>query len=262
MAFLSVELGFLAPTVKNHLAGVVVRPDGTVDPIAPPRTDFGVAVSPRFDLGYILPDHQGELSVGYRFIVDQATNDTTFEGLDGSTRSRLDVNIFDFDYATTRFEVYRQLELQLRLGARLGSFFYDAQIANDFLGQRATNYFLGAGPHFAVDAYRHIVLIPGLDLFARLDGTVLIGQSKQTFAEQFTAADGTTIAALDSSVRHTQAVPGVLFQAGLSYTPPRLEYLHFAAGYQFERYWDLGHFSSSSLDLTTNGGFLRGQIDF
>jgi hypothetical protein len=260
--FFSVELGVLAPTVKNELMGSIVHPDGSVDSIQPPRADLSWTVSPRFDIGYLLPDQQGEFSLGYRFLVTDGTGDTVINGVDFATRSRLNVNLFDLDYATAPCrDVLPHLDSQLRVGARLGSFFYDSRIQNDALAVSASNNFLGAGPHFGADVERRIVLVPGLGLFARADGAVLIGQIKQNFSETFTAPDGATATA-GASVRHTQTVEALTLEAGVSYTPQWMEYMRFRAGYQFERYWNLGQASGSNLELTTQGVFLRGQFDF
>jgi hypothetical protein len=260
--FFTVELTVLAPTVKNELMGTIVHPDGTVDSIHPPRADLSWTVSPRFEIGYRLPDQQGEFSLSYRFVASDGTGDTVINGVDFATRSRLNVNLFDLDYATAPYrDVLPHLDAQLRVGARLGSFFYDSRIQNDGLEVSASNNFLGAGPHFGADVDRRIVLVPGLGLFARADAAVLVGQIKQNFSETFTAPDGTTASA-GATLRHTQAVPALTLQAGVSYTPPWMEYMRFTAGYQFERYWDLGQASGSNLELTTQGVFLRGQFDF
>ena len=44
----------------------------------------------------------------------------------------------------------------------------------------------------------------------------------------------------DDERRRTQSVPTLTLQAGLSYTPPRMDFLHFTAGYQFEQWWNIG----------------------
>jgi hypothetical protein len=259
--FFAVEFDVLQPTVNNKLHNIIVHSDGTVDAINVPRTDLDWTVAPSFIAGLRLPDNQGELSVGYRFIAAQGDGSTTIEGVDFSTRSRLNVNIFDLDYATARWEPFPRWDMQLRVGARLGSFFYDSNISNDALLVSASNYYIGGGPHFGVDVHRCIVLVPGLAAYGRLDGTVLVGQISQKFAEQFNFPDG-TVARGENDFTKTQTVPGLTAQLGLSYTPPRFEYLHFVAGYQFERWWQLGRAEGSNLELTTQGFFLRSQVDF
>ena len=92
-----------------------------------------------------------------------------------------------------------------------------------------------------------------------VDVAVLIGQDQQTFAENNTVANFVSIT---EPTRTTLVVPTIQAQVGLSYTPPRFEHLRFRVGYQFEQWFNLGNVQNSSLNLTTQGGFLRGEIDF
>ena len=88
-----------------------------------------------------------------------------------------------------------------------------------------------------------------------------MGQIHQHFQAGGLLDDGTPFSA-DNIEQRTQSVPMLTLRAGFSYTPPRLEFLHFTMGYEFERWWDLARLGSSSGDLTDQGIFLRAEFDY
>ena len=88
---------------------------------------------------------------------------------------------------------------------------------------------------------------------------MLIGQDRQKFSETNTVANFITVNEPD---RVTLAVPTIQAQLGISYTPVRYDFLHFRAGYQFEEWFNFGNVQGSSLNLTTQGGFIRAELDF
>jgi hypothetical protein len=260
--FFNAELQFLAPAIKNRLVGTVVFPNGDTSTLNVPAADLDFTVSPVLEVGYRLPDSAGEFIFRYRFLVDEGTGTaiSTTDGEQFAIRSRLDLNQFDFDYAAARYSPYPFLDLKWRIGARLATVFFDTRIQNDFQEQQSSNYFVGAGPHAAVEIERHFPVVPGLSAFVGLDGAVVIGQVKQRFHQTFFLADGDFRG--DLQQQKTQSVPVLTVRAGVAYTPPRLEYLHFSTGYQFERWWNLGKFNGSSGELTDQGVFLRAEIDY
>src|SRR5262249_13427560 len=148
--------------------------------------------------------------------------------------------------------------------------FFDSRIQNAGLLQQASNDFFGSGPHGRLEIERRIAPLPGLALFGRLDGAVLIGQIKQRFRQEaeVLAADDVLVNTL--TVRKSQAVPYLQIQAGLSYSPESLPCVKFTSGYQFEQYWYLGQLglqangqqSTSRGELWSHGFFIRGQVDF
>jgi hypothetical protein len=261
--FFDVELAFLGPAVKNRLFNTVARPDasGTLDTVHAPSANLEWTVAPKFEVGFRLPDSAGAFVLGYRFIASEGTTTTTIDGVDLNVKSRLNVNVFDLDYATARYEFVPRWESQFRVGARLANFFYDSRIFDDFALQKTSNNYFGAGPHVTADLQRRIVVLPGLSFFSVVDGTVLIGQVRQRFTEQLTSAAG-DVDTSEFTGRRNQAIPGLSLQAGLGYTPPSADYLHFRVGYQFERYWNLGRLDTSNLELTAQGVFVRGEVDF
>lgn len=257
-AFFDVELDFLKPHLKNQLSGTVTFPGGSTDTFQTPAVSLPWTVAPRFEVGYNFGDDFGSLSAAYRFLVSQGNGTVTDARGTFDVRSRLSLDQFDFDYTSGRFSPAPFLDLKYRIGARLADVYFDDRADDGVLLQKASNNFLGAGPHFGLDADRRIGLVPGLALFGRADGAILIGEIQQRFSE---GLDGTTFFG-DDERRRTETVPTLTFQAGLSYTPPRMDFIHFTAGYQFEQWWNIGQLGASRGELTDQGFFLRGELDY
>jgi hypothetical protein len=260
--FFNAELDFLGPAIKNRLRGNVTLPDGTTDTVAVPAANLDWTVSPRFQLGYRLPDSQGEIVGGYRFVVSEGRGTAVDTAGDSfNFRSRLNLNQFDLDYASARYSPGPFWDLKWVIGAQLATVFFDSRAENPFFEQHASNYFAGVGPHFGVDADRRFKLLEGLSAFGRMDGAVEIGQVRQHFHESAVQADGTVLNG-DFSQQKTQTVPVLTLEGGLRYAPPRMEFLHLSTGYQFERWWRLGTVGDSRGELTTQGVFFRAEVDY
>jgi hypothetical protein len=251
--FFSAELQFLKPEVHNRMDNAVPVPGGT-GLVAIPGSSLDFTVAPKIEFGYRLPDTAGQFSIGYRFMdVEGTRTRDTIIGPATSTRSRLDFNEFDFDYATARYEPAPRWYLQWRLGARVTWVYYDTDAKVPGIIERESNDFVGAGPHLGFDAERHFDVLPAFSLFAHLDGAVLIGQDQQHFAiEPFVFTPD----------RKTLTVPTLQAQLGVGYTPPAFPWLRFRAGYQYEHWFNVGNLGGSHLDMTFQGAFLRGEIDF
>jgi hypothetical protein len=259
LTFFNAELQFAAPTVSNHLHNTIVLPDGTTKAIAIPGVALDFTVAPLLEIGYMLPDHAGRFSFGYRFLTTQGTSSQTADGVETAFRSRFDFNELNFDYGTARWEFEPHWFLQARLGARVAWTYYDTTARTDLLGLKdfENNYFVGAGPHVSLDLERTVA--NGFGLFAKVDAAVLIGQDQQTFTE---TDNVNGFVSITDPPRTTLAVPTLQAQVGVSYTPPRFEHLRFRTGYQFEQWFNLGSVQGSSLNFMTQGGFIRGEIDF
>ena len=116
---------------------------------------------------------------------------------------------------------------------------------------------------------RRNAFAPGLPLFGRLDGAVIIGQITQRFREELTVFDGVVLTD-ELTRRRSQAVPVLTVQAGLTYTPCSMPFLHFASGYQYEHWWFLGQLGlgsdgmlpSTRGELGAHALFLRASWDF
>src|SRR5438552_3453759 len=106
--------------------------------------------------------------------------------------------------------------MKWRVGVRLASVFFDSRAEAFFLEQRASNNFLGAGPHAALDLWRSLNC-SGFGLFSRLEGAALLGQVSQGFEEVVADEDG-NLTGTAAHITHTQAVPVLGLQLGLGWT--------------------------------------------
>jgi hypothetical protein len=255
----NVELQVVHPSLKNRLTNTVTLPDGTEVLVAPPGASLGTTVSPEFEFGYRLSESLGEFTIGYRFLASSGTKSLN-DFLDSTVRTRLNVNVLDFDYSTARYAWIPRWDMKWWIGVRYASNFFDNHETNAFMDFHDSNYFSGAGPHAALEIQRHLGPLPAFALFTKVEGAVLIGPITQRFSAAF-PEDGGVIGG-QTEVRHTQSVPILNVRAGLSYVPPRWETLRFSAGYQFEQWWYLGRVGDSRAELSSHGGFLRAELDF
>src|SRR5207247_6492711 len=125
LLFFNWELQLLFPAMANHLNNTVILPDGSAKSIAIPGSKLDFTVAPLVEVGFRLPDHLGQFSFSYRFIVTEGTETQNINGMDATVRSRLDLNDFNFDYATAPFEFEPHWFIQGRIGARMNSIFYE-----------------------------------------------------------------------------------------------------------------------------------------
>jgi hypothetical protein len=265
--FFNTELQFVSPFVNNRLTGTVTRPDGTTDTVAVPRTSLPWTVMPTFQLGLRLPDSQGEFSVGYRFLL--ADGSQTLTGIDAALtlKERLTLNVIDLDYASARYSPWPRLDLKWWIGLRLADVYFDNRAGfevapfGEVASQRSSNYIFAGGPHAGGQVERQLAFLPELSLLGRMDAGVVIGQLRQNFAEQGLDANGNPFTAM-STLKGTQSLPIISLQLGLVYRPQYLENFRLSAGYAFERWWNVGKLGDSRGELTIQGLFLRGELDF
>ncbi len=257
-----VELDFTKPHVRNRVSGTTTFPDGSTAVVQAPQTNLVWTVAPSLELGYRLGQDFGDLDFTYRFLISEGNADGLTPFGDVNFHSRLDVSQFDFDYAGARYSPAPFWDLKGRVGIRLADVFFDSAAQLDGLAdERVSNNFIGAGPHFGLDAERRFPALDGLAAFGRIDGAVMVGQIHQRFREGFVLNDGTNFAG-DDTRRGTQSVPMLSLQAGFSYTPQRMDYIHFAFGYQFEDWWNVGRLNGSRGELNDQGVFFRGEFDY
>src|SRR5262249_19132355 len=159
-------------------------------PLSVPTTKLPWTASPLFELGYRLPDGLGVVAANYRFLVAEGTETRTIDGAAFSLRTRIDINQFDLDIGGGPYSPQPRWNLSWRFGARIADVFYDSRASNAALLQQGSNDFVGAGPHARLDVERQIGLLPGLSLFGRIDGAVIVGQINQHFQEQVTDGPG------------------------------------------------------------------------
>jgi hypothetical protein len=266
--FFNTELQFVGAHINNRLTGTVTLPDGTTDTVAVPGTSLGWTVMPTFVLGVRLPDSLGEFSVGYRFLI--ADGSSTSVGIDTALtlHERLALNVIDLDYASTPYSPAPRWTLKWRVGARIADIYFDNRAGfelapiGEVASQRSSNYIFAGGPHAGGDVERQLAFLPELSLFGRLDAGTVIGQLRQNFAEHvLTDLNGNAVDAF-STQKGTQSPVTLSLQAGLVYKPQYLENFRLIGGYSFERWWNLGKLGDSRADLTIQGVFFRGELDF
>jgi hypothetical protein len=265
--FIDVEAGIVIPHIKNHLSSDVAIIPYFTDTVFVEFAPLSWTASPKIELGYRFDRGFGEFRVAYQSLISEGTArilDYDYYG-DGELKSRLNVNMLDLDYAIDKFAVSCrpswQTEAQFRLGARLASVYMDTRAQGQILGQRVSNNFLGAGPHSGVDLFQALPW-QDLGLFARVQGAVAVGQTRQAFEETFISPGYFSVGGA-TSVRATQTVPILDVQAGLTWTPNGSKYnFAFTAGYQFQEWWYLGQTDTSNASLTAQGFFIRGEWGF
>jgi hypothetical protein len=264
------EVGLVGPHVKNHLIGTVAGIGGPVG-VALPSANLDWTGSPRITIGYQLADNMGQFLATYRSVVSEGTGFVypfdTFGG--GFLKSRLNMNVIDMDYASgpQRFAFDRQgvekyWSVNWLVGARVATAYFDSVATGELIQQRVSNNFVGGGPHGAVDLLRELPGLPGVSLFSRLEGAVVIGDVSQNFNQTYHLGS-TPLLGSAAHVSDGQAVPMLSFRAGIDYTPPlRGHWLHFGLGYEFEYWWNVGNLGPSRADITTQGFYFRGEFSF
>jgi hypothetical protein len=263
--FADAEIGFFASHVKNHLVNAVQIGNNTPDIVQLPSASLDWTVSPRFEVGYRLPSGFGEFVMGYRFLVTEGSTNTI--GLDGfaNLKSRLDMNVFDWDYASREYSLWPNCEMKWRVGVRLAYVYFDSQsiepiglaaAGSGIFEQGESNSFVGFGPHAGVELSHHFG-DTGLSLTGRVDFASLLGRIRQGFFEQSTTFN-------DGETRNSgsQGVPTVNVQAGLSWQPPQCKGVSFFLGYQYEHWWSIGQLGDSSAEVTDQGIFIRAAYNF
>jgi hypothetical protein len=265
----ALDLGIVVPHVENRLFADVTRTSGTTAFVHLPTAELGVHAMPKFELGYRWGQATGEVIFSYRFLGAFATQQFSptdlpaFAPTGAPVRSRLDLEVWDLDYASHEPLTVFDVDMKWRVGLRSLVFFSDSEAANDTLFQKIADHYWSFGPHAMVD-FRHALGRTGLDLFGRLDWSIVFGRLTQQYAETVTVGgivdSGQTNVLLDSQVTT------VGFQAGVSWTPPRYQRFHLTAGYVGEFFFYLGTTAtpdtSPTMNLTIQGGFLRAEWNY
>jgi hypothetical protein len=270
--FANAELSLIAPHVYNRLLGVVTVTDSRADSVHVPPAALNNAASPRFEGGYRLPDGFGEFLLSYRFLVTQGAGSLGSDAGPLHLESRLDVNVFNFDFANTD-PLWWGWEMRWRVGVQLATAFFDAR--SNLLAapetpvgtpteQHASNQLVGTGPHAGLELWRRLAL-PGLSVYGAVEGSSLYCHLHQEFEEQLLPGPGVLAAPAGRTIYTTSQGVGVLgLRLGLSWSPPGNSAARFFLGYQFEQWWQVGrNDNNGSLgNLTEQGIFLRGEFTF
>lgn len=262
--YTGLEVNVLNPHLMNHLQAPVHFPGFFPEIVQLSTAPLAWAGSPSLTVGYRMPDHLGAFEATYRFLVSEGQAwylGFDLDGADGLLQSRLDVQTFDFDYATRHISMGENWDIRWKVGLRLAVVYFDSQAFGKFIEQRTSNHFDGVGPHFGLELNRRLG-IEGLGLVARVEGATPVGTVSQNFSESVVLFDSSVISG-NTHLSKTQGVPTLNVQLGLTYRPTTLwRAPAFSMGYEFEQWWYLGHIGANNAELTTNGIFFRGEWNF
>jgi hypothetical protein len=227
--FAAADIVLTAPYVTNKLTATVQIGDRAPDTVQLPSPHLDWTVSPRVEVGYRLPSGFGGFAFAYRFLASDATG--AFSGLDGpaSVTSRLDVQVFDFDYISHEISLWPHWDMTWWFGGRLANVYFDSQAeeplaealaGSNIFARRTTDRYIGFGPHSGLGLQRRLDEW-GLAVVGRLDGWIGLGDIRQGFFEESTllGPDGLPLSG-QTHIRSMQAVPLLTTQVGLSWQPP------------------------------------------
>lgn len=270
--FAGAEASLVGAHVKNELKNNVPFA-GRVDQVALQSAPLDWTVSPRFEVGYRLPSGFGEISMSYLFLATQGADAAVLPLGPASLASRLDINQFDFDYASRDLCWGDNWLMKWRFGGRLEFIYFDSQAYQSFagpgvaqfvLGQRTTNYYAGFGPHAGLELTRRLQGT-GLSLVGRTDLAILLGRVHQGFQEATSVpAPNSPFSTSELHVSGSQAVPMLTAEAGVGWQPPAYPFIQFFCGYHFDYWWNAGRLSTSPSrgEVTDEGVTLRAEFVF
>jgi hypothetical protein len=269
----TVELGIIAPHVKNGLSDSVQIADRPADIVRLPAADLDWTVAPRIELGCRLPSGFGQFSVAYRFFGTEGTASATGPDAIEAVKSRLSVNIVDLDYANNEFTFLPGWGMKWWFGLRFADAFFDsraqepfaaAAVGSGILETRTSNNFWGIGPHAGLELSR-LFGASGLGIVGSIDGATLLGRIRQNFFEEL-ASTGPDGLLLTGNTRESvsQDVPIIRTFFGLTWQPPRYPLARLSAGYEYEYWWNAGRNSStfSRAELSDQGILLRAEFNY
>jgi hypothetical protein len=157
--------------------------------------------------------------------------------------------------------------MEWRAGIRLAETWIDSRVDQPFakaaagpgvFAERASNYTVGAGPHFGVGLDRKDPQ-SGLSFVMKLDIANTFTRVRQLFS-----ASTTTLTPAGRPERGVytqnfwQQVPILNYQVGLGWQPPRYPNVKLFAGYVYEFWWQV---ASNSNITPNNPGGTRGFFD-
>jgi hypothetical protein len=268
--YFGAELQVIRPVLLNRIVNDTPLANGAF--LQVPSADLNWTVAPWLEAGYRLPESWGFVAADYRFwSSDGSATLPADDGTPSSVHTRASLNMADLDYGTTPYSFAPRWDWVWRVGVRYGNVFFDSRLQNALVNQQSSDFFTGFGPHAQLILQRHVAGVPGLALWTRLDGSVLLGRISQKFRDTAPGPDGTP-GFFSWEQNSTQAVPTLLIQPGLAYTPPGRQNLHLFVGYLYERWWYVGQLGETSLsgagvsrshgEVGSQGIFFRAQVDF
>jgi hypothetical protein len=265
--YANAESSVVAVHLRNQLTSPVMISATRTDIVHFEGNELDWSVTPRFELGYRLPEGIGSIQLGYRFLTTQGTDSLSNEFGAAAQSGRLALNIVDVDYLTREFSLGPDWEMRWGIGFRFGSLFFDSHVTylhptSDILAQSEANSLWTYNAHGLVEVDRRTP-IPGLAFFARAEGSGGWAQIRQTFTETVAGAGpGGTPLFAQNVLSNQVGIPTLAGQVGLSYTVPSWNYSRFLVGYQYETWWQVGRLNDSRAQLDDQGVFLRFEFNF
>jgi hypothetical protein len=261
--FAGIELGVLLPQLNYHLAAPVTVNGGPVL-VNVPAAALDWTGAPRLELGYRFPDGIGAVAASFQNVTSQGTDSlAVFDAAGGAfLRTRLDMNIFDLDYRGADLALAPLWDLGWFAGVRTAFFYDDSRATGAVLNERSSDHFVGVGPHIGLEIRRGLEVAPGLAVFGRLEGGVIIGETSEHF-EVTEQLGGGASAYNDSRISAARSAPVLTFRTGFSYAPPHTApWFNFALGYELEQWWGLGSEAGNRADVNVQGFFFRGEFRY
>ncbi len=262
--FADLDMTILVPHISNSIAGNVNVGGLFTDTVQLPVASLDWTVAPHFVLGYRLEQGEGALSIGYRGL--STTGEATLGGFDldggpGFLKSRLDMNVVDLDYSSQEYSLGSCWLMDWSIGLRIGDVFFDSHAVGNFIEQRTSNEYVGAGPRIGLSLWRTLGT-PELSAYAHVDGSALLGNVKQTYQEAVVLPDGSVVGG-SNTAGQDQAVPVLNAEIGLCWAPRFSRHsFRFTGGYQYEQWWYVGQDNGNHADILLQGVFLRGEWSF
>jgi hypothetical protein len=254
----------LKPHLKYRLTALMDFGAAGADVVQLPSAPLDWVVFPKLELGWRFPDGMGGFIMSYRPMQTRGDAELLGFGATGlaALHTRLDSHVLDLDWASKEWTIAESLRVQWRIGARLASVYADSSAADGVVAERSSNFFCGLGPHGGLDLCQPLPW-SNATLFLRGEAAALGGDIHQAF-EEIVVTPGGVIGA-GTAFRHTQAVPMISLQAGLSWTSAvfAAQSVSYSTGYAYEHWWYLGNVSGNIADnkagLWSQGVFFRGE---
>jgi hypothetical protein len=260
----SVEVGAVLPFFGAGPFSFPVTVGGTSVNIAPPIAGLNWTAAPKFDLGYRLGAGFGEFLLSYRFVASEGTRAAPGFGPSGlgQAHGRMNFNVIDFGYASHEWSLGPGWDMRWDAGVRFASFFYDTLGVAPGLEQRGSNYYLGGGVKGGLGIRRAVAGVPGLTAGGRFEGSYLLGQTRQNFAEVITPAGGPAVGGADG-FRAGMTVASVALEASIGYAPGWLGARScIEAGYRYEHWWSIGEAETNHGELELQTFFVRWKYNY
>ena len=273
--FTSFELGVVQPHVnfgQMRLINTLRVPSGQRVIVAPGAGQLPWTVAPRFEIGYRLPSGFGSLAFSDRFFNTSGTG--SFVGPVGSTSrtTSLGMNYSDWDYISREFTPWdterTNWSLDWRLGVRLAESWTDVRVNKNFneaaasngvFIQGASNYTVGAGPHFGL-ALERKDLPSGFSFIAKVDLADTFARDRQLFAASTTTLNSAGVPGRGAFGQNFWSqIPILNYQVGIGWQPPSNPNLSFYVGYLYEYWFQYASNMEFTNPYTSQGG-TRGSM--